>query len=225
MFDFCDRIIAFPLICFILSMILLLLLLIGLLTLFGLHPGKSKTKAQISSFDAKVNLCWNEDINVARRYYGVISTLSIVNNTKYVYGLDKLCNQTGPAYLCLNLTTSTEISYLATTFVVSQSKSTMTFVSEILFSFCVIVPRFYRVETWLELFVTDQNRIYATMNSIKSRWLINFDRLKQKTKKRSSTFSRRCFLLSWCFLFLFILELCPFDENEEEEESHQRSVG
>jgi hypothetical protein len=71
--------------------------------------------------------CFVLGINPSRRYYGIISTLSIVNNTKYIYGLDKLCNQTGPASLCLNITTSTSIVNVATTIVISRATITMNY--------------------------------------------------------------------------------------------------
>ncbi|CAF0719977.1 unnamed protein product [Rotaria sordida] len=97
--NFCDEILAFPLLCLLLSVLFFLLLLAALLTLFGLHP----------------------NINPSQRYYGIISQLSIVNRTKYIYGLDTLCNKYSGIRNCLNLTTSTAIVYVATTNIINQT--------------------------------------------------------------------------------------------------------
>ena len=71
--------------------------------------------------------CLTVGINASRRYYGTIRTLSIYNQSTYVYGLDKLCNQTGAANLCLNLTTSTQIVTVSTTIVISQAVAMMNY--------------------------------------------------------------------------------------------------
>ncbi len=83
------------------------------------------------------------DINSSRRYYGVISTLSIVNQTEYIYGLDKLCNQTGPANRCLNITTSTSIVNVATTIVINRTIATMNY-SYVLLVSCLTIYYIYR---------------------------------------------------------------------------------
>ncbi|CAF4556325.1 unnamed protein product [Rotaria sp. Silwood1] len=117
--NFCDRILAFPLLCLILSALFLLLLLAALLTLFGLHS----------------------NINPSRRYYGIISILSISNRTKYVYGLDGLCNKYSGIRNCLNLTTSTAIVYVATTNIINQTVTihNYSYVSFILLCCCLII--------------------------------------------------------------------------------------
>jgi len=63
------------------------------------------------------------DINPDRRYYGTIYTLSIFNRTKYIYGADVICNKYGAILNCLNLPTSTSISYLATTVILNEAVS------------------------------------------------------------------------------------------------------
>ncbi|CAF0719985.1 unnamed protein product [Rotaria sordida] len=102
---FCDRIVACPLLFFILSALFLLLLLTALLTLFGLHP----------------------NINSARRYYGIISALSIVNRTKYIYNLDRICSRINASNNCLDITTSTGINIVATTIIINRTIITMNY--------------------------------------------------------------------------------------------------
>ncbi len=136
MFDFCDRIIACPLLFFILSGLFLFFLLIALLTLFGLHPGKLFLRILTST---SLNAYrFHEDINSARRYYGIISTLSIVNRTKYIFNLDQLCSATSFASNCLNIVTSTAINNFATTITINRTITTVNY-SYILLIFGLII--------------------------------------------------------------------------------------
>jgi hypothetical protein len=143
MFDFCDRIVAFPLLCCILSALFLLLLLAALLTLFALDPSKFFF---VISFILRKSYYFALDVNSSRRYYGVISTLSIVNQTEYIYGLDSLCNKYSAIRNCLNLSTSTSIVNVATTMIINRTVSinNYSYVSFILLCSCLIIYYIHR---------------------------------------------------------------------------------
>jgi hypothetical protein len=112
------------------------MLFIALLTLFGLHPSKFLISQTVFVYS-------DLDVNPSRRYYGIISQLSILNTTKYIYGLDKLCNQSGAAILCLNITTSTSIVSVSTTIITNRTIITMNY-SYVLLCSCLMVYCIYR---------------------------------------------------------------------------------
>lgn len=83
-----------------------------------------------------------KDINPARRYYGVISTLSIVNTTKYIFNLDRICSRTSFINNCLDIVTSTAISNFATTVTISQAVVSANY-SYMILVFCLFVRFLY----------------------------------------------------------------------------------
>jgi len=95
-----------------------------LLTLFGLHPGKLYLWISTIFLDSIFS---RKAINPARRYYGVISTLSIFNSTKYIFNLDQLCSTTNFINNCLDIVTSTAIVNVATTITINQTVPTMNY--------------------------------------------------------------------------------------------------
>ena len=80
-------------------------------------------------------------INSARRYYGIIRTLSIVNRTTYIYGMDTLCNQYAMTRNCFTITTSTSVINLATTMTINGTRANNNYsgLSLLLLCFCVTI--------------------------------------------------------------------------------------